>query len=595
MLAADRIFVLGEALVAPPGYRADALIAMTYSLDLPMGLALPLAMLRGGELAGETAESVPRIELFEALRRLIPCYRVFCDAGAMYPPPRRRLRILPLLDSVIVPVAMPPLLSGQRPAFHPKLILVRFVREGAPARMRAVCMSRNLTSDASLDVSVMLEGEETGSRSGDAGAERLAAALQRLLRWVVRAPDADHSQELIQSVADSVRKMQWRPPGEFQSCAFWPLGFGVDDGEDPTLLREDEERVLVISPFLSASRLRRLTSRGARHVLVSDPDALQRVGTRALAGFSGRLHRLAPRIGGSQLHAKLYVAEARRRTRWLVGSANATEAAVSGNGELLVELAGSKPALRIDVLLDSTHGIGELLAPYELAPDDPVEPQADPRSEVEKEMRRLAALTFRGSARLDPSGRYTLEISIDPNAASFAGIEVQAHLAGSSETTRIDFASDPAGRLTGLELVELSPFLILSLELAGVRMERAVMLVLDGVDCARLGEQALHDAIRDPLAYLTYLVTGLDGGTELALTFEDDELDESAVAAEGAQPGGSRAQPALLEKLLQMLHGERPGNAGRFDEVGELIAGFADQLPPELSQLWSSIDRGRRT
>jgi hypothetical protein len=594
VLAADRIFVLGRALVPPPGYRADALIAMTYSLDLPMALALPLAMLREGELAGETIESVSRIELFEALRQLIPCYRVFCDAGGMYPPPGRRLRILPLLDRVIVPVLMPPLPSGHRPAFHPKLILVRFVREGAPTRMRAVCMSRNLTSDASLDVSVMLEGEETGSRSGEAGAERLAAALQQPLRWVRRAPDADHSQELIRSVADSVRKTKWRPPSEFQSCTFWPLGFGVDDGADPTLLRDDEERILVISPFLSASRLRRLTSRGAGHVLVSEQDALQRVGTRALAGFSG-LHRLAPRIGGSQLHAKLYVAEARRRTRWLVGSANATEAAVSGNSELLVELVGSKPALRIDSLLDSTDGIGELLATYEIAPDDPAEPQADPRSEAEKEMRRLAALTFRGGAHLDPDGRYTLEISIDPDATLFAGLEVEAHLAGSSATTRIDFTSDPAGRLTGLELVELSPFLILSLELAGVRMERAVMLILDGVNCAQLGQQALHDAIRDPLAYLTYLVTGLDGGTELALTFEDDDPAESAAAAEGAQPSASRPQPALLEKLLQMLHGERPGDAGRFDEVGQLIEGFADQLPAELTQLWSSIDRGRRT
>src|SRR5437870_5685456 len=107
MLSADRIFVLGEALAPPVGYQADALIAATYSLDLPMALALPLAMLRSGELAGETFDSVPRIEVFEALRRLVPSYRVFCDASGVYPPPRRRLRILPLLDQVIVPLAMP--------------------------------------------------------------------------------------------------------------------------------------------------------------------------------------------------------------------------------------------------------------------------------------------------------------------------------------------------------------------------------------------------------------------------------------------------------------------------------------------------------
>jgi hypothetical protein len=592
MLPPDRIFVLGEALVPPPGYRADALIAMTYSLDLPMALALPLAMLREGELAGESVESVPRIEVFEALRRLIPCYRVFCDAGGMYPPPRRRLRILPLLDSVIVPVSMPRLRGGHRPAFHPKLILLRFVRDDAPTRLRLICMSRNLTSDASLDISVHLDGEETGVVA-DPGCERLAEALQQPLRWVVRRPDAERSRQLIHSVAASVRRSRWQPPAEFQSCSFWPLGFGGTTDEDPTVRRKGESRMLVISPFLSAGRLRRLTAAGAGHVLVSRNDALQQVGTRALAGFQA-LHRLAPRIGGSELHAKLYIAEASRQTRWLVGSANATDAAVTGNAEFLVELTGSKRSLRIDSLLDPTDGIGDLLTAYEIAPDDPAEPQPDPRSQAEEQMRQLAALTFHGLVRPQPDGHYTLEVSVDPAPVPVAAQGVEAHLAGSANTTRLDFATDPAGVLTGLELTELSPFLILRVELAGVRMERTVMLILDGVDCARLGQQALRDAVRDPLAYLTYLVTGSYGGTELALTFDDDEPLGTAAAAEGAAlPSHSR--PALLERLLQMLHGDQPGARGHFDEIGELIDGFAEQLPPELAQLWTTVDRGRRT
>ena len=593
MLPPDRIFVLGEALVPPSGYRTDALVALTYSLDLPMALALPLAMLREGELAGETFESVPRIEVFEALRRLIPCYRVFCDSGGMYPPPRRRLRILPLLDSVIVPVSMPALASGRRPAFHPKLILLRFARDGAPTRMRLICMSRNLTSDASLDISVRLDGEETGA-AADAGCERLAAALRQLLHWVVRTPDAAHSQELIDSLAASVSRSRWQPPGDFESCSFWPLGFDRSTRGDPTLPRDGEERMLVISPFLSAGRLHGLTATGADHVLVSRADALQQVGTRALAGFSA-LHRLAPRIGGSELHAKLYLAEAPRRTRWLVGSANATEAAVAGNAELLVELTGSKRSLRISSLLHPTDGIGELLTGYEIAPDDPVEPQPDPRSEAEEAMRQLAALTFRGAVRVQPDGRYTLEVSVDAAASAPAPRgRVEAHLAGNAATTTLDFASDPVGVLTGLELADLSPFLVLRLELAGVPMERTVMLILDGVDCARLGEQALRDAVRDPLAYLTYLVTGSDDGTELALTFEEDEPLDTAAAAEGTAQLPGRPHPALLERLLQMLQGEQPGGTGRFEEIGQLIDGFAEQLPPQLAQLWTTLDRGRR-
>jgi hypothetical protein len=86
---------------------------------------------------------------------------------------------------------------------------------------------------------------------------------------------------------------------------------------------------------------------------------------------------------------------------------------VAGNAELLVELNGSKRSLRISSLLDPTDGIGGLLSAYEIAPDDPVEPQADPRSDAEDEMRQLAALGFRGTVRVQPDGRYTLEVSVD--------------------------------------------------------------------------------------------------------------------------------------------------------------------------------------
>jgi hypothetical protein len=44
-----------------------------------------------------------------------------------------------------------------------------------------------------------------------------------------------------------------------------------------------------------------------------------------------------------------------------------------------------------------------------------------------------------------------------------------------------------------------------------------------------------------------------------------------------------------------MLHGDQPGGPGRFDEIGQLIDGFADLLPPEVAQLWTTLDRGRRS
>lgn len=58
--------MLGTALVPPDGYELDGLIAATYSLDLPMALALPLAVLREGELAGESFENATRIDIYDS-------------------------------------------------------------------------------------------------------------------------------------------------------------------------------------------------------------------------------------------------------------------------------------------------------------------------------------------------------------------------------------------------------------------------------------------------------------------------------------------------------------------------------------------------
>ncbi len=63
--------------------------------------------------------------------------------------------------------------------------------------------------------------------------------------------------------------------------------------------------------------------------------------------------------GLHDLHAKLYVAERSKRAHVFVGSANATDAAFSGNVEVLCELVGGHSKLGVmaivDVRMDSVH------------------------------------------------------------------------------------------------------------------------------------------------------------------------------------------------------------------------------------------------
>src|SRR5437016_3538692 len=66
VLASDRFLVLGEKLLPPEGYEADALLATTFSLDLDMALGLPLALIRQGQFAGGTVETTSRLAVIEA-------------------------------------------------------------------------------------------------------------------------------------------------------------------------------------------------------------------------------------------------------------------------------------------------------------------------------------------------------------------------------------------------------------------------------------------------------------------------------------------------------------------------------------------------
>ena len=432
MLPTDRFLVLGETLLPPEGYEVDALVATTFSLDLATALGLPLALIRQGQFAGSAPDMTSRLAVIDAIKRFAGYYRVFCDAGGIHVPPRR-WRALSLLDQVVVPITMPPKGvggaahgEGRRPSFHPKMVLVRFAREAAPARVRVVCMSRNLTSDAALDVSVVIEGE-VGRPDASQGSDRLAGAIEALLPWAVRDDHRNGSRGLVRSVASSVRKTRWQPPPGFESVAFWPFGLG--DDSDPVLLEREESRLLVVSPFLSPGRLRRLTARGAGHVLVSDPEALLAVGTAALKAFGDEVYYLSTAAdfapaspvpedvdeadgaivtrAVSGLHAKLYVAEGRKHTRWLIGSGNATDAAVHGNAELLVELRSTHKAARIAHLIDPADGLGRHLVPYTPEPGDP-EDATTSRSDAEDALRALAASSFRGVAKRLDDGRYAL-------------------------------------------------------------------------------------------------------------------------------------------------------------------------------------------
>ncbi len=578
MLRTDDLLVLGEALRPPDGYEGDALMAWSYSLDLGMALALPLSFLRGRDRAGEDPADVPAWDLIEALRTRPENFRIFCDARSIYSPAKAIAHLLPFLQSMVIPVGIPQRTFMRRPSFHPKLVLARYKATGRTNRLRAVCMSRNLTTGGSLDVGVAVDSDEQADRSGQ-GSEELADAIEAVAGWATDANDATTA--FVESLAADVRSCAWRPPAPFTSVRFVPLGF-TDERGDPALLRGNEERILVVSPFLHRVRLAALAETGANHRLISERAALRTLAPDFLADSFASVERLSGEgIGRAGLHAKLYICEGGHQARWLVGSANATKAAVTRNAELLVELVGDVDEVGIEPTLE--EGLSEVVTTFQ--PGD-VLPRDEPHP-LEDALAELATRAIRADVRATDGDMMDARIGIEGGhsidhrmTVRFAGGAHEADLpTRGTATLRV-------GRR------ELSTFLVISIPDASPPLSRTVVAELVGVSLDDLKREIRRELVPDPMALLLALVAGAEDSLLPTLDFEDSSPEE---ADHPKDEGEVRAVPEqrLLEPLLRLLRDDRDDSGKRLDDLQVRFEELRDDLESEVVEMWDTLMSAR--
>jgi len=407
-----------EALRPPDGFRLDRAIGTTYSLDLLALLVAPVSFALFDCDGWEDALRDP-LSLMEALQRNARRMTLFCQVGQIHVPRFHHVLFSELEDMVVEVRAPSP--SG---VFHPKTWTLRFIDEDGHVTYRFLCLSRNLTFDRSWDLVFAIEGTAAAPTAGEPDARRvdsepIADFLAALPTLAVERPVAERVQRDVDLMQSEIRAAALDLPGDVpfdrSALRFHPLGI---PGHTRWPLADSGDRVLVVSPFLSDGPLRRLTSSGTRHVLVSRTEAIDSLSSRTVDRFDQRLilddaagadaetvvsgettidevsddtaidgaqtgqpPASAPpsdeREGDEEqpsppaadddddargLHAKLFVVESGATARLWVGSANATAAALlqdapvgpSRNVEFLVELAGPAAKVGIDAILQST-------------------------------------------------------------------------------------------------------------------------------------------------------------------------------------------------------------------------------------------------
>jgi hypothetical protein len=615
MLEPDDRHELLAALQPPAGFSLDRAVGTTYSLDLHALLTAPVAF---ALLEAEREEDGPGATvILEAIRRNATRIDVFCQAGQTATPERYQ-PLLAYVEEVVHEVT--PEADGR--VFHPKLWVIRFQSAGGERCYRILCLSRNLTFDRSWDTVLRLEGRPARrSRTLTARNRPLAKFVEALPQLAVNEVDKTRA-DAVHELANELLTVEFELPTPFYGLRFWPLGIRGLPSWPFAQEGWTHSRLLVISPFLSPGLLARLHAPGGRDSLVSRGETLDTLKETDLEQFeetfvlsqaaSGADEAVAERASPEDeelaerpevpirgLHAKLFVSEFHHRARLWTGSANATNAALGGNIEFLIELQGPRHSCGVDAVLHGqTEGSGliKFLERYEPSGAPPPETEQQRlEHRLDEARRELAALgfeaqvvankgedenyelLFRSRAKHSPSALRGIRARLWPIALGVASAKPLAP----AFSRGVRFSPVSFGGLTAFFAIELE------VESRGIRasLRFVVNAVLSGTPANR-HDRLLTAILRDKSDVLRYLV--------LLLADEQIASMVGSVIGSDGQPGdawAARSDLPVLESMVRAL----ARDPERLDHIARLLESLSASdegralIPDGLTAVWEAI------
>ena len=569
-----------DALRPPEGYRFDCAVGTTFTLDLLALLSVPLAFTFRDPEDGEGQLASDPLALLESARRHASRIVLFCHGGQTSVP-RPGQSVLAFLEQSVV-TALPPSRNGAQGVFHPKVWALRYRAEGMPTRYRLVCQSRNVTFDRSWDASLALDGELAERRRGFSLNGPLAEFVWALPGLACR-PISKDQQAIVDEVAGELRRVAWTSPDGLEISRFLPFGVGRRNPFFPDL---EHRPIMMISPFLGDDLLRSVAGPRPNAALVSRREELLKTKAETIEkfdrvyAFRGGLDLepedadadLAPLAG---LHAKVYVIDDGWDARVIVGSANATKAALGNppqNVEFMVELVGRRSVFGIDELLDP-DGDGDqgaflsLIEPFDRSQAGTVEEDAGERALeylLDAAATALVKVDLSGSVEPSEDGRYTLKLDFDNTEGLPDGVgNVWCWPATLAAERKLLLADQVT--FEGLSLAQLSGFLAIEVEAAmdgKSDVKRFVRPIeLNGLPGDRL-QRLLASTLGDRSRFVQLLW--------LLLSPDDDLTFAEFGQLLGNSETGSSSQlalPGLLERMLRTLSRD----ASQLDAVDTLV------------------------
>lgn len=596
MIHPEQRTLLTDALTPPPECTFDCGIATTYSLDLVTLLTLPLHLAWMGAADGHKVELDP-LPVLEALRRTADRLMILCQRGRLQIP-RSASPLLGLLEGVVHEASA----KHDRGAFHPKVWLLRFTGadESDPPRLRLLVLSRNITDDRSWDISVCLDGVV---------GRKIISVNRPLCGFLEQAcgsshkPLSAHRRENLARLIHDAGRCQWELPGRFEELRFHALGVGRRP--DPWLPKPPAgqwDELGVVSPFVSQGTLQQLSALTARPLfLVSRPEELDNLSLPVTDMFE-RTWVLDERAESADqeddvpgwlrgLHAKVYVGKRGWDTHVFLGSANATDAALTTgrNVEFMVELVGKASKVGKPGSWESNEGLLHLLTPYQ-----PFPPPDATTLQEEQQLEELRARLSSAGLHLDcgpVDDGWELHLhGLDEVELGEAIVRVwPVTLHGDRAVALLPGAKLAPLSLGTMAAQDVTSFTAFRVSLDNYEIAFALDLPLKGAPPGR-DLEVLKAALRNRDGFVRYLMLLLGDWEPLSATGDGS----SKAAAWHVSPQDSvpifemlarsfAREPQRLQHVAQLVERLRREFEGEDD--AETV------LPPEFIAIWGSFEK----
>lgn len=583
MLEPNDRMMLHDILRPPNDHVLEVAVGTTYSLDLISLLSAPVAFALFDIDASEIARDTGSLEVLESVRRYADRITVFTMGGQIRVPSTYQ-SVLSYLEGSVIEVRRP----APSRVFHPKIWALRYRdKSSGDQHHRLVILSRNLTYDASWDISAVLDESD-----GDNKGSKCAAPASDFLRALPSTAATDLTPDRKRQVMDlaaSIRSARFEIPPPFHRVSLKPLGPQFPELEIPPTC----DRALVISPFLSVDTVSSW-GRSTRHLtLVSRQDELDRLpestvpaDTFVLSPYVSPQEEEPNALSG--LHAKVYVADSGKTSTWWLGSANATHAAFHGNAEFLLELQGSTSSVGVKRLLEARKGETALIAllePYLRNEDATVEESDDRISREDEALMGIVdsgiVLTI-GSERTE-GGQATYPVTLTCHAELAPDlVAFMRPIALRGSDRALEFRGQPL-TWERVSLTSVSPFVVVTIKGENT-IERVVLATIEG-DPPRRRDAILAQLIATQEGFLRYLLLLLsDGAMDTSLV--------SALTPQLEQNNKQREQRVFDLPLLESMLRGLSRNPSDLNRVRELLVNLRstpegrDLVPVAFDELW---------